>query len=94
MIGAALAAAIFGILLGPGDRRRRDGDRPRGRVLRRSPWSPPALAAWVFADPGHRARGGVPSVRQVAAAILSAPGAVRLLARRPALDPLRRSSTC
>jgi MFS family permease len=71
MIGAALAAAIFGILLGPviGGIATVTGPEV---VFCGVAVVAAAFAVWVLSVPGI-APGGVPGVRSVAAAILSAP---------------------
>ncbi len=71
MIGAALAAAIFGILLGPviGGIATVTGPEV---VFCGVAVVAAGFALWVLSVPGIAA-GGVPSVRSVAAAILSAP---------------------
>jgi MFS family permease len=71
MIGAALAAAIFGILLGPviGGIATVIGPEI---VFCAVAAVASGLAAWVFATPGIEPQ-GAPSVRRVAAAILTAP---------------------
>lgn len=71
MIGSALAAAIFGILLGPviGAIASEAGPEP---VFSGVGVIAALLFAWVLATPGIGVR-IVPSVRQVARAILSAP---------------------
>jgi MFS family permease len=71
MIGAALAAAIFGILLGPviGGIATVTGPEI---VFCTVAAIAAGLAVWVFATPGL-APHGVPSVRRVAAAIATAP---------------------
>ena len=52
LIGAALSAAIVGVLLGPGARRCRDDAQPRGRVQRRVALVAAVLAAWAWSMPG------------------------------------------
>ena len=71
MIGAALAAAIFGILLGPviGGIATVTGPEV---VFCAVGVIAAVLAAWVLATPAIRPS-GVPSVRRVAAAIMGAP---------------------
>jgi MFS family permease len=71
MIGAALAAAIFGILLGPviGSLATVAGTEV---VFCGVAAIATVFAAWVLATPGI-APGGVPSIREVAAAIGTAP---------------------
>ena len=71
MIGAALAAAIFGILLGPVIGSVATVTGPEIVFCAVAAFAV-ALAAWVVLTPGLEP-GGVPKVRAVAAAVLSAP---------------------
>ena len=93
MIGAALAAAIFGILLGPviGGIATVTGPEV---VFCAVAVIAAVLAAWVLATPGDRPSRGRRACAAVVGGDPQRAGAVRVLARRPAVGPLRAPSTC
>ena len=94
LIGSALGAAIVGVLLGPGARRRRDAARARSSCSAASRVVAVGLAAWAWTDARRPARAEPGDARRCCARCAGPAVLIGLLAVHAAGDLRGRRSRC